>query len=167
MTNEIIITLILMLLPLIYCLFFLYKIIKSFFNIFHYFKCRKKYKNIIQSHLNMCKQCEEKLRQDKYTEYVENYKAATTLCLIIIGFVLLIKCSDIFIDAISSIATNFKMSKMMSALTVAAFGTCAPELAISFNSISSGSGDIALANVLGSNVVNILLVRKFVVPLHC
>lgn len=77
---------------------------------------------------------------------------------LIIGFILLIKCSDIFIDAISSIATNFKMSKMMCALTVAAFGTCAPELAISFNSISSGSGDIALANVLGSNVVNILLI---------
>lgn len=80
------------------------------------------------------------------------------LVLLIIGFVLLVKASDIFVDAVSSIATNFKMSKMMIALTVAAFGTCAPELAISFNSIRSGVGDIALANVLGSNVVNILLV---------
>ncbi|UKI57503.1 MAG: hypothetical protein L6V81_09330 [Clostridium sp.] len=71
---------------------------------------------------------------------------------------MLIKCSDIFVDAVSSIATNFKMSKMMIALTVAAFGTCAPELAISFQSIRGGSGDIALANVLGSNVVNILLI---------
>ena len=78
--------------------------------------------------------------------------------LLLIGFLVLIKSSDIFVDAVSSIATNFKMSKMMIALTVAAFGTCAPELAISFNSISSGSGDIALANVLGSNIVNILLV---------
>lgn len=81
-----------------------------------------------------------------------------TIILLLIGFYGLIKCSDIFVDAISSIATNFKMSKMMIALTVAAFGTCAPELAISFQSISSGSGDIALANVLGSNVVNILLI---------
>lgn len=80
------------------------------------------------------------------------------LVLLILGFCVLIKASDIFVDAISSIATNFKMSKMMIALTVAAFGTCAPELAISFNSISSGSGDIALANVLGSNIVNILLI---------
>ena len=78
--------------------------------------------------------------------------------LLIIGFIVLIKSSDVFVDAVSSIATNFKMSKMMIALTVAAFGTCAPELAISFNSVSSGVGDIALANVLGSNVVNILLV---------
>lgn len=81
-----------------------------------------------------------------------------SMILLLIGFVLLIRASDVFVDAVSSIATNFKMSKMMIALTVAAFGTCAPELAISFNSISSGVGDIALANVLGSNVVNILLV---------
>ena len=78
--------------------------------------------------------------------------------LLLVGFMILVKSSDIFVDAVSSIATNFKMSKMMIALTVAAFGTCAPELAISFQSISGGIGDIALANVLGSNVVNILLV---------
>ncbi len=78
--------------------------------------------------------------------------------LLLIGFVILVKSADIFVDAVSSIATNFKMSKMMIALTVAAFGTCAPELAISFNSVSSGSGDIALANVIGSNIVNILLI---------
>ncbi len=91
-----------------------------------------------------------------------------SVILLLIGFVLLIKASDIFVDAVSSIATNFKMSKMMIALTVAAFGTCAPELAISFNSMSTGAGDIALANVLGSNVVNILLViglAAFVSPI--
>ncbi len=78
--------------------------------------------------------------------------------LLIIGFIILVKSSDVFVDSVSSIATNFKLSKMMIALTIAAFGTCAPELAISFNSMSHGIGDIALANVLGSNVVNILLV---------
>lgn len=90
------------------------------------------------------------------------------MVLMVVGFILLIKASDIFVDAVSSIATNFKMSKMMIALTVAAFGTCAPELAISFNSISNGVGDIALANVLGSNVVNILLViglAAFITPI--
>ena len=81
-----------------------------------------------------------------------------SIILMIIGFILLIRASDIFVDAVSSIATNFKMSKMMIALTVAAFGTCAPELAISFNSVSTGVGDIALANVLGSNIINILLI---------
>ncbi len=78
------------------------------------------------------------------------------IILLLVGFVLLVKFSDIFVDAISSIASYFKMSKMMIALTIGAFGTCTPELAISFMSV--GEGDIALANVIGSCIVNILLV---------
>ena len=81
-----------------------------------------------------------------------------SVILLIVGFIVLVKASDVFVTAVSSIATNLKMSKMMIALTVAAFGTCAPELAISFQSVSSGAGDIALSNVIGSNVVNILLI---------
>ena len=80
------------------------------------------------------------------------------IVLLLIGFVLLVKCSDIFVDSISGIAAHFKMSKMMIALTIGAFGTCAPELAISFNSVASGAGDIALANVIGSCIINIILV---------
>lgn len=89
--------------------------------------------------------------------------------LMFLGFLILIKSSDVFVDAISSIAVNFRMSKMMIALTVAAFGTCAPELAISFNSISSQQGEIALSNVIGSNVVNILLIiglAAFICPIR-
>lgn len=81
-----------------------------------------------------------------------------TIILLVLGFFLLIKASDIFVDAISSIATSFNMPKILIALTVASFGTCAPELAISFQSISSGNGDVALANVIGSCIVNILLI---------
>ena len=44
-----------------------------------------------------------------------------TIVLLLVGFVLLVRSSDIFVDAVSSIATNFKMSKMMIALTGAAF----------------------------------------------
>ena len=80
------------------------------------------------------------------------------IVLLLVGFVLLVKCSDIFVDSISGIAAHFKMSKMMIALTIGAFGTCAPELAISFNSVASGAGDIALANVIGSCIINIILV---------
>jgi len=83
---------------------------------------------------------------------------AKSIFLLLLGFVLLVKFSDIFVDAISSIASYFNMSKMMIALTIGAFGTCAPELAISFNSISGGTGDIALANVVGSCIINIILV---------
>lgn len=80
------------------------------------------------------------------------------ILLLVLGFFLLIKGSDIFVNALSSIATNFNMPKILIALTVAAFGTCAPELAISFQSISSGNGDVVIANVIGSTIVNILLI---------
>ena len=81
-----------------------------------------------------------------------------TIILLLLGFFCLIKGSDVFVDALTSIAASFKMPKILIALTIAAFGTCAPELAISFQSISSGNGDVALANVVGSCVVNILLI---------
>lgn len=80
------------------------------------------------------------------------------ILLLLLGFIILIKSSDIFVDALSSIATNFKMSKMLIALTLAAFGTCAPELSISFAGIIKGTGDIVIANVIGSCIVNVLLI---------
>lgn len=81
--------------------------------------------------------------------------------MLVLGFTLLITASDLFVDAISSLASNFKMSKMAIAMTVGAFATCAPELAISFNSISANLGDIALSNVVGSSIINILLIIGF------
>ena len=80
------------------------------------------------------------------------------IIILIIGFIVLIKGADLFVDAASSLATNFKVSKMLIALTIVAFGTSAPELAVSIKSMASGSGDIVLGNVLGSNVLNILLI---------
>lgn len=77
---------------------------------------------------------------------------------LIFGLILLIIVSDIFVDAASSLAVRLKVPKMLIALTIAAFGTCAPELAISFNSISDGNVDMTMANVIGSSIVNILLI---------
>ncbi len=82
----------------------------------------------------------------------------TATTLFVIGLVSLIRFSDIFVSAASSLSIHLKVPKMLIALTVAAFGTCAPELAISFNSISGGNPDMTLANVIGSCVVNILLI---------
>ena len=78
--------------------------------------------------------------------------------LLILGLATLIFASDVFVDAASSLAIRLKVPKMLIALTIAAFGTCAPELAISFNSISSGNAEMTLANVIGSCIVNILLI---------
>ncbi|MBR5370137.1 MAG: calcium/sodium antiporter [Bacilli bacterium] len=78
--------------------------------------------------------------------------------LLILGFVILIKGADLFVDGASGIATNLKVSKMLIALTIVAFGTSVPELAVSIKSIISGNGDIVLGNVIGSNILNILLI---------
>lgn len=78
--------------------------------------------------------------------------------LLIIGFVVLIKGADIFVDGASSLASNFKVPKILIGLTIVAFGTSAPELAVSIKSMISGSGDIVLGNVIGSNIFNTLLI---------
>lgn len=80
------------------------------------------------------------------------------IALLIIGFIILIKGADIFVDGASSIAGNFKVSKMLIGLTIVAFGTSAPEFAVSVKSLISGSGDMVLGNVIGSNILNILLI---------
>ena len=83
---------------------------------------------------------------------------ALNLVMMIIGLVALVKASDVFVDAASSFATRMRVPKMLVALTIAAFGTCAPELAISFTSIATKNVDMTLANVIGSCIVNILLI---------
>ena len=80
------------------------------------------------------------------------------IILLIIGFIIIIKASDLLVDASSALALNFHVPKMLIALTIAAFGTCAPEIAISFQSVSTGNGEIAFANVVGSCVVNVFLI---------
>ena len=78
--------------------------------------------------------------------------------LLIIGFVVLIKGADVFVDGASSIALNLKLSKMLIGLTIVAFGTSAPEFAVSVKSIVSNNSDMVIGNVIGSNILNILLI---------
>lgn len=80
------------------------------------------------------------------------------LVLLVVGFIILIKGADLFVDGASAVAGNFKISKMLIGLTIVAFGTSAPEFAVSIKSLLSGSGDIVLGNVVGSNILNILLI---------
>ena len=78
--------------------------------------------------------------------------------LLIFSLLVIIKASDILVDAAVSIAERLHVPKILIALTIVAFSTCAPELAVSFNSIAAKNGTIAFANVVGSCIVNILLV---------
>ncbi len=78
-----------------------------------------------------------------------------TILFMIIGFVVLIKGADVFVDGASSLANHFKVSKVLIGLTIVAFGTSAPEFAVSIKSMLAGNGDIVLGNVIGSNILNI------------
>ena len=80
------------------------------------------------------------------------------LVLLLIGFIFLIKGADVFVDGASDTARKFRVPKMLIGLTIVSFGTSAPELAVSIQSILSGKGDILLGNVVGSNILNILLI---------
>lgn len=80
------------------------------------------------------------------------------ILLVALGFFLLIKGADIFVDAISETSVNLKIPKIIISLTIVAFGTSAPELFISFQGLLNGSSDIVFANVIGSTIVNTMLV---------
>ncbi|MCI8347518.1 MAG: calcium/sodium antiporter [Bacilli bacterium] len=80
------------------------------------------------------------------------------ILILVMGFIILVKGADLFVDAASSLAQNFHISKMLIALTIVSFGTSAPEFAVSIKSIISGNTDILLGNVIGSNILNILLI---------
>lgn len=80
------------------------------------------------------------------------------ILLLIVGFICLIKGADIFVDGASSTAQNFKVSKMLIGLTIVAFGTSAPEFAVSMSALASGNTDMVLGNVIGSCILNILLI---------
>lgn len=91
-----------------------------------------------------------------------------TYILFVIGFIILIKGADLLVDGASSIAYKFKISPLVIGLTIVAFGTSAPELVVNIFASSSGNSEIAIANVLGSNIANILLilgVSAFIYPL--
>ena len=80
------------------------------------------------------------------------------IILLIVGFIILIKGADLFVDGISSTADNLKISKIVISLTIVAFGTSAPEFAISIQGLLNDSGSIVLANVIGSTIVNTMLI---------
>lgn len=80
------------------------------------------------------------------------------IILIIIGFMFLIKGSDILIDGAENIAKKLKISELVIGLTIVAFGTSLPELAVSIASVKKGHDELLLGNILGSCIYNLLLI---------
>lgn len=81
-----------------------------------------------------------------------------SIILLLVGFVFLIKGADIFVEGASDLATKLKIPAMIIGLTIVAFGTSAPEAAVSVSSALTGSNAIAVSNVIGSNIFNLLAV---------
>ncbi|KMZ52432.1 calcium/sodium antiporter [Dorea sp. D27] len=78
--------------------------------------------------------------------------------MLILGFLLLIKGADLFVDGSSSVAKILKIPTIIIGLTVVAFGTSMPELSVSVTAAIKGNNDLAVSNVLGSNIFNLLVV---------
>lgn len=81
-----------------------------------------------------------------------------SVILIIVGLILLIKCADFFVDGCSNVAKALGIPSLIIGLTIVAFGTSAPEAAVSITASMKGMNDISLGNVVGSNICNLLLV---------
>lgn len=88
--------------------------------------------------------------------------------LLVIGFVMLIKGADWFVEGSSKIASKFGIPQIVIGLTIVAMGTSAPEAAVSITAALKGSADITIGNVVGSNILNILLIlgiTSVIIPL--
>lgn len=83
---------------------------------------------------------------------------AVQLLLLIIGFIMLIKGADWFVDGCSGIAKQLGIPQIVIGLTIVAMGTSAPEAAVSITAALKGDADISIGNILGSNILNILII---------
>jgi cation:H+ antiporter len=81
-----------------------------------------------------------------------------SIALLIVGFLLLIKGADYLVTGSVSLAKKYRISNLVIGLTIVGFGTSAPELAVNLTSAFSGSTDLAIGNIIGSNIANVFLI---------
>lgn len=90
------------------------------------------------------------------------------LLLLAVGFVMLVKGADWFVDGAAGIARKFRIPQLVIGLTIVAMGTSAPEAAVSISAALKGSADITIGNIVGSNILNILIIlglASLIVPI--
>ena len=85
-------------------------------------------------------------------------KIVLEIFLLSLGFLLLVKGADWFVDGASGIATKLRIPQLVIGLTIVAMGTSAPEAAVSISAALKGSADITIGNIVGSNILNILII---------
>lgn len=85
-------------------------------------------------------------------------EVAIQIGLLAIGFVLLVKGADLFVEGASRVAEKFGIPQLVIGLTIVAMGTSLPEAAVSISAALKGSAEITVGNIVGSNIMNILLI---------
>lgn len=85
-------------------------------------------------------------------------ETALSVVMLLVGFGLLVKGADWFVDGSSGIAKKLGVSQLVIALTIVAMGTSIPETAVSLQAVLKGSGDLAVGNIVGTNTLNILFI---------
>lgn len=86
------------------------------------------------------------------------YGIWVAIVFIVVGFVALVKGADWLVDGASAVAKRFGISDLVIGLTVVAFGTSMPEFVVNMVSVAEGSTDLAITNILGSNIINTLVI---------
>ena len=91
------------------------------------------------------------------------------IIILVISFIVLIKGADTFVDGASSIAKHLRVPDILIGLTIVAFGTSAPEASVSIKAVLNQNSDMVMGNVLGSNILNVLLIlgiSAMIAPIH-
>ena len=101
----------------------------------------------------------EKTKEETLANKEENkMNILLQVVLLALGFVMLVKGADWFVDGAAGIADKFGVPQLVIGLTIVAMGTSAPEAAVSITAAFKGSADITIGNVVGSNIMNIFLI---------
>jgi len=126
----------------------------------NYFQCTKAL-NLVDIHeffYTPRKENKEKNKEIYMGNFINNAPFALVIVFLIIGFVLLIKGADFFVEGSSSVAKRLHVPSIIIGLTIVAMGTSLPETAVSVSASVTGNNELAVSNVVGSNIFNLMVV---------